>query len=372
MSNKKTKIIYILPMLYIGGAEKILFDVIKKIDKERFEVGLALLKKNEIFFSGWEEELAAENVKVENFLIQDNLFLKIFDIPRKFISLVSYLRQEKPDIVHTHLLYADIIGRFAAWLAGVKRIITTEHNQIGYGDKIKNCLTKFIDQKTFAFVAVSEEVAAYLKSERKIAENKIIIIHNGIETEKYVFPDRQYDKEKLVIGAMGKIARQKGFDLLIESLKMINADYECLIAGDEDLHERDLRLELEELIVRNNLADKVKFVGLQEARHFFQGIDIFVSSSRWDGLSLVLLEAGAAGLPIVAFNVGGVGSVIHHEEDGLIVEKEDVGKMSESITRLLVDENLRTKFGQKTAEKIRNNFDISRVVKSHEELYISL
>lgn len=371
MNTKKTKIIYILPMLYIGGAEKILFDILKNIDRDRFDIGLVLLKDNQPFFPDWEGDLASRGIGVANFHISGRKVRKFIDLPYKFAKLVLYLRHEKPDVVHTHLLYADIIGRYAAWLAGVRKIITTEHNQIGYGGFLKRSLLSFADKRTDSFVAVSRDVRNYLLRERNIDENKITVITNGVETGRFIHPERVYDKEKLVIGAMGKISRQKGFDQLIEALALLGTGYECQIAGDNDLQEHKLRSKLERKIEAMGLKEKIRFVGVQDAPRFFASIDIFVSASRWDGLSLVLLEAGASGLPIAAFDVGGVRSVIDDGADGFVVAPGDIVKLAARIGELLEKAELRERFGRNIAKMIRNNFDVSEVANKYESLYIA-
>jgi glycosyltransferase involved in cell wall biosynthesis len=315
--------------------------------------------------------LKSLGISVVNLQISDDKIFKFFDLPLKMIMLAIYLKREKTDIVHTHLLYADIVGRYAACLAGVKKIISTEHNQVGYGGYLKRLLLRFVDKRTMAFVAVSRDVRGYLLRERNINERRITIINNGIETEKFAFPDRVYNKRELVIGAMGKVSRQKGFDQLIEALALVDRDYVCKIAGDNDIQEYKLRSQLEKKIISLGLQEKISFIGVQDAPQFFASIDIFVSASRWDGLSLVLLEAGASGLPIAAFDVGGVRSVIDDGEDGFVVKSGDIRKLAERISELLDKAELRERFGRSIAKMVKNNFDITEVAMKYENLYIA-
>jgi len=353
-------------MFAVGGAERILFDVINNLDKNIFEPKLVCLKGGEEKFSLWKNELESQGIEI---IIIDPV-VKMGRLKR-LIKTMEYLKNEKPDIVHTQLFSADVVGRIAAKLAGRKIIISTEHNLNLADGIIKRIFKALTSRLSFKIIAVSEAVKEYAIAREGADPKKTDVIYNGIETEKFRFDGRDYNKKNIIIGAMGRLTFQKGFDFFIKSIARLNEPgLECLIAGGEDVRENG-RESLENLIRDMDLEEKIKLAGLQKnPLDFYKKIDIFVLSSRWEGFPIVLLEAGMAGLPVVAAEVGGIGEVIKDGHNGILVKSGDIEGLSEKLKYLIDHPEERDRTGNNLKKTILEKFNISKTVRKYESVYI--
>jgi glycosyltransferase involved in cell wall biosynthesis len=356
---EKIKIIQLIPALGLGGAERVVVDLCKNLDKEKFAVKVACLK------SPGESagDLIAAGIPVE--LVGGHGW----PIALSFFKLIKFLKKEKPDIVHTHLFGADFYGRLAARLAGVKIIVSTEHNlnfAEGFLKKIAKSLSGRLADEV---VAVSQAVKQYLIKKEGMPEKKISVIYNGVAEKKFSYPGRDYAATGvLTIGSVGRLVRQKGFDFLIKALSRVPGDWQCLIAGGG----RE-RKKLAELIKLLSLENKVKLIGWEKnTPEFLKKLDIFVLPSRWEGLGIVILEAGASGLPVIASRVDGIKELISDGQDGLLFAGGDDAELAEKIKFLLANPEERKRLGENLRQKVVANFNADKMAAEYERLYLEL
>lgn len=360
---KKIKIIYIIPTLDMGGAERLTVDIIKNLDPEKFSVKIICLKR----FGVWGLELKGRGVPL--ILLGQKSGFSFFSL----IKLIKILRQERPDIVHTHLFGADLYGSLAARLARVKYLVSTEHN-LNYGEgRLKNIIKTVIGRLFNNIIAVSEAVKDYIIKTRHLKSKKITVINNGLEVNKFFQPRGKATAVKnnrnIIIGSVGRLTRQKGFAYLIEAMaELKHKNIECLIAGDGEL-----RPELEEKTKRLGLGNKIKFLGWQkDIKPFLDKIDIFILPSLWEGFGLVILEAGLAGLPVIASKVDGIKEIIEDNRDGLLVEPASGADLARKIQSLAEDSALAASLAVNLQTKIKNNFNIDKTAADYEKLYLKL
>jgi len=344
----------------MGGAERLLVDIVKNLDRDNFSASVICLKR----FGFWGMELKKQGTPL--FLAGWGKFFWLFG----FLNLVKILKKEKPDIVHTHLFGADVFGILAARLAGVKVIIATEHN-LNYQEGF---LKRFIKSWTMGFaqkiVAVSEAVRNYAVSSGRIPKEKIEIIYNGVELEKFLNAERKYEKKnEIIVGSIGRLTEQKGFDFLIEAGALLKDEkINFFIAGEG----KD-RKKLEKQIKKGNLGDKIKLLGWQkDTKEFFDSLDIFVLPSRWEGFGIAILEAGLAGLPVIASKVDGIKEIIQDNADGLLFEKGNVRELAEKINYLAGNPEEREKLAVNLRNKVKEKFSIEKIVREYENLYLRL
>jgi len=357
---RKIKIIQIIPTLDIGGAERLMVDLVKGLDKDFYEIEVICLKR----FGVWGLKLKELGVKM--FLVGQKRKIS----PIGFIKLASILKREKPDLVHTHLFGADIYGKLAAKLAGVKHIISTEHNINRSEGRIKKMAKKFVFKYNEMSVAVSQAVKDYMIEYEGAAAGKIKVIYNGAIIENFLNqPSGNGEKDKITIGAVGRLTRQKNFSGLITAISLIkNNKIECLIAGDGEL-KKDLQKQIKDL----NLDDKVKLIGQRkDIGVFLSSLDIFVMPSLWEGFGIAVLEAGAAGLPVIASAVDSLKEIIEHNKTGILVEPANENELSEKITYLLNNKIERERLGGNLREKVISNFSLEKMVQEYDKLYKSL
>lgn len=355
MSNKKIKIIHIIPTLGGGGAERLLVDLASNINKEKYEIKIISLKTSNY----WEKELMQKQIVCAALAQKKGVSLITW------WRLVRLLKMKQPDIVHTHLFGADFYGILAAKIAGCKTIISTEHN-INYSEGLtKRLVKRYVYKYANQIIAVSGAVRDYLVKER-IDQAKIKVVHNGINTHKFLARRNYFQKEKLLIGTVGKLEEQKGIEDLISAMSLIkNNNINCQIAGEGPLRES-----LQALITKLKLEDKVRLIGWQsEINKFFSKLDIFVLPSRWEGFGLVVLEAGLAGLPVIASGVDGLKEIIENNKNGVLVEPGNAEVLATAIRRLANDIKRQERLAQALQNTALQRFSLGDMVRKYEDIY---
>ncbi|MCX6793020.1 MAG: glycosyltransferase [Candidatus Falkowbacteria bacterium] len=356
MEKKKIKIVHVIPTLDLGGAERLLLDIVNRADKETFSLTVICFKRGGI----WEEEIIKSGAK----LIVLHKKGK-FDFSN-LVKLRQAILAEEPDIVHTHL-GGDIYGRFLAGLAGL-RVVSTEHNL----NKDESFVTSILKRLTAPYVslviAVSRAVAHDAKLRYGIKLEKIKVIHNGIDLTRFKAVET-FKTETVKIGAVGRLVEQKGFMTLVEALGLMkDKKFDCTIVGAGVL-----MTALKEKVNSLGLSSKVHLVGLRnDIPEFLQTLDIFVLPSLWEGLGIAALEAGASGLSVVASKVDGLPEIIDDQVNGLLFKVNDARDLKDKISYLLDNKDLARTFGHHLAKKVNEQFDVLDMVKQYEMVYKSL
>ncbi len=284
-------------------------------------------------------------------------------------KLWRFLRKEKPDIVHTHLFGGDTWGRMAAILAGVPVIISTEHNTNFDEGWIKRKTKKFLSLFTKKIVAVSGAVKNYSVSRDKIKEKKIVVIPNGIDLEKFSsIPEKEFS-DPPVVGVVGRLEEQKGHKYLFEALNLIKTiPWVLWVIGDGFK-----KAELERLAKDLNLRERIIFLGARKnIAEILSQIDVFVMPSLWEGLGIALLEAAAAGKPIVASRVGGIPEIIEDEKTGILVEPKNVKSLADGLEHMLLGKVDAREMGVRAREMVKEKFSMKKMIESYERLYKEL
>ncbi len=360
---KKIKIIYIIPALDFGGAERIIVDIIKNLNQEKFIVKIICMKRSGF----WGIEL--KNYGISLILLGQKNGTSLTSL----IRLIKILKQENPDIVHTHLFGADFYGSIAARLAGIKYVVSTEHN-LNYSEgKIKSIIKIFISKLFNNIIVVSGAVKIYIMKNYFVKAEKILIIYNGIDVNKFsqsLNVNNQVKKNKnIIIGSIGRLVKQKGFEYLIKAIdKLSDQNIECLIAGDGES-----KFLLQEKIKKLGLENKVKLLGWQkDIKSFLNKIDIFVLPSLWEGFGIVILEAGLFKVPVIASRVDGIVEIIEDKKDGLLVTSANSDELAEKIKYLLKNEKFKKELANNLYIKVKNNFIIQKIIIQYEQYYENL
>ena len=304
---------------------------------------------------------------------------------RAFVSLWILIRREKPDIVHTHSSKAGFIGRWAAWLAGVPFIVHTPHGHVFFGhfNPMMSRILLLVEKIT---ALITDCMVALTKGEKNdyvelsiIKPARIDIIHSGVDIDRYLETQVNIEKKKrsiglnpksLVVGTVGWLLPIKGpMHLLNAMIKIWQSisDVQLVYVGKGDM-ERALKQQA----MKMGVSDKVKFLGWRDDVHeIIPVFDLFALPSLNEGMGRVLVEAMAAGKAVVASNVGGIPDLVHHGQNGFLVEPGDVNGLSAAIEKLLADENLRREMG-KRGQAMAYNFSEGKMIKKIDALYASL
>lgn len=287
---------------------------------------------------------------------------------RGLLELVALFRRERPDIVHANSSKAGVLGRLAAALSGVSiRIFTVHGWAFAAHSAVASALylraERMMRPLTTATICVAESERASGVASRACNPKRTIVIRNGVDANAPV-PIRA-DGAVATIVAVGRLQQPKDPLTLVRALHRLRAGFSAVIVGDgperASLEAEIRRLGLHETVVLAGDRDDVAAV-LARA-------DVFVLSSTSEGLPLSILEAMAAGLPVVASSVGGVPEAVKDGVTGLLVPPRDPVRLAAALERLLVDPALRHRLGSHGHDRVREHFGLEAFQQAHVAVY---
>ena len=363
------KILHVINTLAPEGAPILLMSFVTNCNDSNY--------KNFIAYIYGDGELLKENKwekRLEVFNLTRNGKFDYFSLFR----LIKIIKTKKIDIIHTHLVHAGILGKLAAKLAGVKHIVTTCH--YGYHYK-ENTFLYRLEQRLTGYasvvIAISNSVKKYLIDRNVLPKENIVVIHNAIDLETFnsnrVTRTLQKASNNLVIGSVGRLHPQKGFDTLLESFRLITKQIPNVmleIVGDGVLHE-----DLQTLLKKLNVSNKVRFEGAISHQAIIQKLsqwDLFVMSSLWEGFGIAIIEAMALEKPVVATNVEGIVEIVEDGVTGYLVPPKSPAALAQKIIALLFNRTKRFEMGKAGKEKVLNQFSIEQFVEKTKNVYDSL
>jgi len=363
----RLRVFHLIKSLGRGGAEVLLVETLRCADRDAFELAYG-------YFLPWKDalvgELEAEGAEVTCFRAASRA-----RILSKVRAVARHLRAWEADVVHCHLPLAGVVGRMAGWLAGVP-VVYTEHNlQERY-----HGLTRRTNRATWRLqrhvVAVSEDVAASARRACGTAV-PITVVRNGVAVERFrrdpgagarVRAELGIAPETVVLGTVAVFRVQKRLDRWLEAAARIRA----AVSGAKFVFVGDgpLRGEVEGWIRARGLQGAVHLVGLQDdVRPYLAAMDLYLISSSFEGLPVALLEAMAAGLPVVATAVGGIPEVVEPGVSGRLVQDGDVAGLAEAAIALAGAPELRARMGAAGRERVTASFSMARMTRELEGIY---
>ncbi len=362
---KRLKICSVIWSLELGGAEQIVIDLTTHLDRRFFEPIVCCL-----------------NGKGRFAPLLERLGIKVIALGKKpkfdptiTFKLASVLKKEKVDLVHTHLFTANLWGRMAAKLAGV-RVVSSEHGMDVWRKRHHLALDRFLTPWNERIIFVSEAVRNFYQTRNSRLNGKGRVIHSGIKTTSFEPSESREAIRKSfgiqvsqkVIGIVGRLAPEKSHGDFVQAIEILSRDHKDIVGMI--VGEGELEGELRACAVKAGIQDRIIFTGFRgDVAQLYPAMDVFVMTSLREGIPLTILEAMGAGTPVVATDVGGIKECIHHGEDGFLVPAQDPMRLAEAISRVLGDEKLRAQFIERGREKVRNHFNLERMVRDHESLY---
>lgn len=284
-------------------------------------------------------------------------------------KLSQYCRKNEIDIVHVHLARDYWIARYLkAILPGI-HLIFTRH-------LLKPIRTtffhKWLFKKVDKVIAVSNAVKESLLVQNLLPPERIITIYNGIDVNRFasassgtIRKELGFDKNLKIIGIIGQIAPHKGSDLFIESAALVSRQYpntRFLLVGNDFQNGKYIE-ELRQISLNLGIGDKVFFLGQRtDIPEIMKDLDIFVLASKNEPFGLVITEAMAAGLPVIATNAGGAIEIVLNNKTGLLVSPDQPASLANAIGILLENEYLAQTFGKAGQKRAFEKFDLDRMV----------
>ncbi|MBX4206304.1 glycosyltransferase family 4 protein [Candidatus Parcubacteria bacterium] len=366
------KIIYGITKSNFGGAQRYVFDLATAAQAAGHDIAV-MCGGNGVLV----EKLKERGIRIISIggMRRD---ISLIDELRSFHFIFRTLYEEKPDVFHTNSSKMGGIGNLAARLAGVHNIIFTSHGW-AFNEprpqlqkiiiKFLVWLTVLLSRKTISVSERSREDIAGLP----FIKHKLAVIHNGVEPFDLLPWDAARHAlgiapgGKIIVGTIAELHRVKGLDVLLEAWQKFAEKYEAELAIIGDGEER---ANLARLSHKLGTTDSVSFKGFVEnARQYLNAFDIFVLPSRSENLPYAVLEAGFAGVPVVASRVGGIPEVIETGENGILVTPEDPRELLSSLILLASDKELRFRLGSNLKEKVLGEFSIRKMVEQTLKLY---
>jgi sugar transferase (PEP-CTERM/EpsH1 system associated) len=294
------------------------------------------------------------------------------------LRIARIIRKERFKVVHTHNEAGLIYGVPGAMLAGGCVIVHTEHGkEMDYDSKkIMHAAERVLLKKVDYAVAVSEVLRDRVCKTLRIEKARVLVIPNGIDVERFYHPEKRFEKRKtlgielgsFVIGNVARLVPLKNHKFLIDVFKEVRKEFAnarlCVIGGGPVLG--DLR----NYASRLGLADKAMFLGERiDVPELLSAFDLFVLPSLTEGISMTLLEAMAAGIPVMASDVGGNPEIVENDCTGFLMPVNDTKAWVEGIKRVIVDGGQKEAFSAAGRSRVRVKFSLAAMLENYRTLY---
>lgn len=291
-------------------------------------------------------------------------------------ELIAWLRRLKADVVICNGYKPDLVGWYAARRVGVPAI-SVSHGWTGVTWKVKlyEALDRLVLRGMDKVVCVSQAQADRARA-AKVPEKKLTVIRNAIGQEAFAPPDLAYrDKirgffprpPRLIVGSAGRLSPEKGFGQMVDVARTLAPEFPDL--GFIHFGEGPLRGEIAQAIFVAGLEGRFILAGFHgEVGKYLPFMEVCVLPSFTEGLPVILLEAFAAGTPVVATAVGGTPEVVDDGINGFLAPSGDVRALTEGIRRLLCDETLRRQMAARGQGKVRDHFTFPALAQAYHEL----
>lgn len=372
------RVVHIVKVKGVAGAENHLLILLDGLRKRGIDAEFLLLVEPSLPVDEMVQATEARGIPAHRVIIRGNADLGLYR------RLWRELRARKPDIVHTHLLHADLFAIPVAWLMRFtgKRpiIISSRHNDDAFRvQRYQRVLNNLLWRMSDAGIAISEAVRRFSIDVEGVRPDRIHTIYYGYQTEpgdpaalrREVREELGIPPEQTVIGMVCRLIEQKGIPYGIQAFSQIAEQFPdtiLLIVG-----EGKLRSSLEAQVKTLKLENRVRFLGWRaDGARVMAGFDIFLMPSLWEGFGLVMLEAMAHGLPIIGSAVSAIPEVVVNGETGLLVPPRDENRLAEAMTMLLRDAPLRKHMGLMGLERLETHFSVAKMVNETVALYEQL
>jgi glycosyltransferase involved in cell wall biosynthesis len=361
-----------------GGAQRNTLLTLKGLVRDGYEPELICGPEGRLIS---EAEAIGVKVHVVPDLVREVEPLK--DI-RAFFRLYRLFRSQDYCIVHTHSTKAGLLGRLAAWLAGVPLIIHTVHGvpfelDGNLRSRFYFALERWIGYLSESLICVGDVLRQEVARWKIVPDRKLVTIYSGIDFSSYVPRRAPIEMRRLlglkkawpIVGSVGRLSEQKAQHYLIQAVALLKEKYpeiKLLLVG-----EGELRPLLEKQIQDLGLSSNVFLLGERDdIADLLNIFDVYAMSSRWEGIGRSLTEAMYWGLPVVATCVNGVKELIIDEETGLLVPPHNPSALATAVDRLASDRKVAKRLGSNAQKKCRELMDGEHMIMAIEKLYGSL
>jgi len=358
------RVMHLLNSFQIGGAETVALNLARAMDYRRFKPAACSLTGPGPMADRF-REMGIDVCHLDGPAALDARRLGLL------ARLARLLRRERIDVLHCHNTLPIFYGALAGQLAGVGAVVGTRHSlsttrRFSRRWLLENAAASLVSH----YIAVSRTVLESAAASGSIPRRKASVIYNGVDIDSYV-PAPETGKKAygtVVIGCVARLSPEKCHSDLIHAVKLLldqGRDVRLDLVGDGSL-----RRQLEDQVSGLRLIKHVRFLGSRDdVAALLRAFDVFALASRFEGLPLTVLEAMAAGLPVVVTRVGSLHEAVEEERNGFIVPSEQPAQLAAALDKLVVDPSLRSRMGAAGRRMCEERFSLAAVAEQHQDLY---
>jgi L-malate glycosyltransferase len=376
-AEDRIRVLFLMIQMQMGGAERLILDLARSLDRRVFAPAVAWLV---------DEPALAEF---------GELGIPLFNVPkgpgfdwRAMRRLAKIVKAERIDVVNAHHFMPFVYSYYASKVTRMARLVYTEHSEsdvrsaAGAWRVVGSCLVASCD----AAVGVSDGVARTLRSQFPLRPGRIHAIENGVDIQRFAVPEA--DKEELrqryglsstdvVVGIVANLKKNKNHLFLLRAFRevcQLRPEARLVIVGqgfpgDPQGSEQDIL----RFVSANGLKDRVHLLGHQRnVAELLRVMDVFCLVSHKEGLPISLIEAMAAGLPVIGTDIEGIRAVVEPGVHGWLVTPDDVQALADKLNRLIGDGDLRRRFGRASRDLAQDSYSLDRCVARTEGLFLSV
>ena len=360
MTGRPLRVLFVVPDLRIGGAERHVTTLLPRMDPQRFIPSLICIGDQGDLFA----ELADAGIEAAAWRLRKR------QAAQALWKLVTTMRRTRPDVVVARGYNAEALGRIAALLAGVRCSVVWVHNIADPEPRgsVRDAVDRVLNRWTTAYFGVTEAQRDYLVGTLGYPQDKIRIVYNGVETSQFdprtdrrVLAEFGIDDQVPVVGILAALRPEKDHITFLKAARHV-ADalpqVNFLVVGDGPT-----RPELEELREDLGLGEQVHFVGARhDINRILRAIDVFTLTSSDDCFPIAILEAMASGRPTVCTAVGGIPEMVIDGVTGFLVPPGNPRQLADTLVALIGDADTAQRMGIEARRRVETTFSLARSV----------
>lgn len=348
----------------VAGAQRVLLSQAEYLHEHGYPVLAVFLYDKQGLAEDWQASRPFPVTSLNGWKHGGFLLSNLARLPGALLRLAGLLRRSEVVIAHTP--HSNLLGLPLAWLAGVRTRIGTHHSHPENTSRLLIWLHGRLTNSALCtrMVCVSSQVRSLAIRTEGAAPKKLVVIDNGIHPPQLGLSPQQKVSLRAALGVqpgqlllltVGRLVVQKGHTYLLDAIKALDES----AAVFAFVGQGPLQAELEDKARQLGIAARVRFAGVRsDVPQLLEAADIFVQPSLWEGMSLALLEAMFAGLPIIATRIEAATDVLEDERTALLVELKDPEGMADALRRLIGDAELRARLGTAAQQEAQQNYTV--------------
>jgi glycosyltransferase involved in cell wall biosynthesis len=371
----RRRILFVLPTLNLAGSQTVVVELARGLDRDCYDLAVCCL----LGFGHFEAEL--RDVGAELHLLRP-AGLKDVRLPFRLARLI---RESGVDLVSSHYHPFDFWVAAGARLAGVPCVVTkhSTHDNDPYPPLLRSWIERWTQRLATGYVAVSESVADHMVQMRGIDPDGVQVVYNGVDPAPFgrrgayresARAEFGYGPAHRVVGTVANLHRRtKGYEVLVEAIPAVVREFPDARFLWVGVDLGGFAAELTERAAELGVADHLTLAGRRDdVPRLLAAMDLFVLPSTFEGLGIVLIEAMASGLPVVASEVGGIPEVVVDGETGALIPVGNRDALVSAIAGLLRDEERAARQARAGRERAHECFSVAAMVRGYEAVFASL